>query len=116
MIKVINKHDPDVKTVGECAYVGRGTPLGNPFGVNIYAQILVDSRREALDKYRGWILESIRTRNAAVCGELNRLYKIARDGDLTLVCSCKPLGCHADIIKEILEEKLNDRNSSKIKK
>lgn len=112
MIKVINKHDPEEITIGEGVYVGRGTPLGNPYGCNISAEIIVSSRKEAINKYRDWINNKIIVKDKAVCNELNKLYKIAMTNDLTLVCSCKPLDCHADIIKKILEEKLNDRNSS----
>ena len=45
-------------------------------------------------------------RNKKVIDELNRLYLIAKNGDLNLGCWCAPTPCHGDIIKELLDEKL----------
>jgi uncharacterized protein YeaO (DUF488 family) len=114
MIYVINRHSPESETRGMGVYVGRGTPLGNPYHTNGFGipENMVSSRKEAIEKYKEYLYYKISECDKDICSELNRLYKIALNGDLTLVCSCKPLICHADIIKEILEEAMT-RNKKK---
>ncbi len=95
-IHVVNK-----KRGGKGEYIGRPSPLGNPFAIGRDGD-----REEVIAKYRGWIRQKIRAKDPQVCGELNRLYKLAKAGELSLVCWCAPLACHGDVVREILEEKL----------
>lgn len=75
-------------------YIGRGSKYGNPFthlqhlGGNL---IIVDSREEAISRYKEWILEQ---------PELISLAKIELKNKI-LACYCKPLPCHGDILLEI---------------
>lgn len=93
MISVKNKKT--YKGPGE--YVGRPSVLGNPFTMPPH------SREEAIFMYESWLRQST---NVRVCQEIDRLTDFARKGDLVLVCWCNPLGCHGDIIKKIIEERL----------
>ena len=82
-----------VRPCGE--YVGRPSALGNPFVVGR------DGIQEhVVARYRLWLRQQWR-RGGAVRQELERLAaKYRRDGQLTLLCWCAPLPCHADVIRE----------------
>jgi len=67
-------------------YIGRGTPLGNPYTV-------AEHGSSALELYRKWLWKKIRQRDVAVMEEMRRI----KPGDL-LVCSCKPRPCHGDVV------------------
>ena len=97
-IRVLNK-----RLVGDRGeYVGRPSPLGNPFNLERESD-----RESVIERYEVWLREKIRTRDKAVCNELNRLFKIARDsGVLELVCWCAPKRCHAEVIRCVLLEQL----------
>ena len=82
-------------------YVGRPSPLGNPFVMNGER-----TRDEVCDKYEAWLRSKIATKDPAVCAELNRLYKIAKQRDLILGCYCAPKRCHAESIKKVIDAAL----------
>ena len=89
MITVVNKHHDS-----SGVYVGRPTVLGNPYTLKEY------HRTDAIARYRLWLRQQWR-RGGAVRQELERLAaKYRRDGQLTLLCWCAPLPCHADVIRE----------------
>ena len=98
-VRVLNK-----RLVGDRGeYVRRPSPLGNPFKLERESD-----RESVIERYEVWLREKITTRDKAVCGELNRLYKIARDfGVLELLCWCAPKLCHADVIRRVLLEQLS---------
>jgi hypothetical protein len=98
VLQVLNKRNSGTR--GE--YVGRPSPLGNPF------KLEHESDRDAvIARYEIWLRERIVARDRRVCDELNRLYVIARDtGLLELVCWCAPKRCHADVICTVLLEAL----------
>jgi len=107
MITVVNTHHTK-----EGEYIGRGSPLGNPFShmKGTKAQYIVSSREEAVAKYRDWLLKKIIEHDDSVIDELNRLLMLARQGDLKLRCFCAPKSCHGDVIKECLEAQLKTEN------
>lgn len=81
---VINwKHgEPPIGAV----YIGRGTKWGNPF------ILYRDGNRQAvIEKYRTWLLAQ-----PQLLGALEELR------GKTLICSCKPLACHGDVLIELL--------------
>lgn len=100
MIEVVNRHRHEI--TANDYYIGRNTPLGNPFEINANR-----SREEALALYKPYILEKIKAKDFLVCHMLNNIYKEAKRGNVFLVCSCKPLGCHGDFLKNLIEEKLS---------
>lgn len=79
-------------------YVGRPSPLGNPF-------VLTDESRrdEVCDRYETWLRSKVEQGDPAVLKELRRLYRLAQDGPVVLGCYCAPRRCHADSIKRFLE-------------
>lgn len=77
----------------DAIYVGRPTKWGNPYShlSGTIALYKVDSREEAILKYREWI-----TNNDELIADAKRELR-NRD----LVCWCAPSECHADILIEI---------------
>lgn len=101
-VKVLNRHhlpgkriDPETQV-----YVGRGTPVGNPFIVGkpvpwTYGEgEIVRDRDHAVALYREWFYDRRRAPQ--------RAWAIAKCLGKDLVCSCAPLRCHADVILEFL--------------
>lgn len=92
-IIIVNKHH---NKTGE--YIGRGSPLGNPFPIGEKY-----TRQLAIAKYAIWLQEQIDSMNPAVIDELNRLGNLAIDNKgLALQCFCYPKPCHGEVIKEKL--------------
>jgi hypothetical protein len=110
MIKVVNKSKHFISSK-EDVYVGRGSILGNPYTgskdiINTKALFQCNSREEAIEKYKEYLLNEINNKNTQICDELNRIYLKAKNGNVNLVCYCAPLFCHGDFIKELIEIKL----------
>lgn len=104
MITVINKHKHHTMSIfTRTAYVGRPSPLGNP-----YRMMNEADRNGVIEKYEAWLRMKMRSTNPTST-EMARLLTILKDGrglKLQLECSCAPKACHADIIKKVLEEML----------
>ena len=99
-IRVVSKCHTD-----EGEYIGRGSPLGNPFShLRGTRAIRVRTREEAVTMYRDYLHMEIKKGNPRITAELGRLYRILEEeGELTLKC-CASRFCHGEVIKEILEE------------
>jgi len=95
MIRIANKNHGQQ---GE--YVGRGSPLGNPFKFKYDCGI---ERDKVIEKYRTWLYHKIETADPKILDEMLRLYEIAENGNLVLLCFCVPKRCHAEVIKDVLE-------------
>lgn len=81
--------------VGE--YVGRPSPLGNPFPMKSE-----EDRDRVCEEYALW-LGDMSGRNICVMDELKRLKGIYKEeGSLTLLCHCHPKRCHAESIRDML--------------
>lgn len=108
-IFVVNKHK--CKPKPNDVYIGRGSALGNPFThrelENTKAQYHCASRDEAISNYEQYLLEKVQQRDTRICEQLNRIYSEAIKGDVNLVCFCKPKSCHGEVIKRLVEEKIN---------
>ncbi len=79
-------------------YVGRPTPLGNPFRLEEE-----ERREEVVARYATWLEEELRQGNRGVARALEELYRrLKRQGTLTLLCFCAPKRCHAEVIAERL--------------
>jgi len=89
-------------------YIGRGSPLGNPFHLGHDGDR--DQVVDAFDHYIHTILnDHTHPQRPQITKELNRLLDIARrKGHVNLQCFCAPKRCHGDVIKEILDELLTD--------
>jgi len=110
MTKVVN-----VKTDTFDIYIGRGKGdtlyhFGNPFThlplERTKAEVMVESRDEAVRRYGTWLrgesdTDLLPDRRQWILGNLHKLK------DKTLGCWCAPLSCHGDILKEMIEETNN---------
>lgn len=72
-------------------YVGRGTPLGNPYSLQDGY-----SRDEAVDLYRHHLEGEIERGNTEIIQAMRGLR-----ADTPLVCSCAPKRCHAEVIRDV---------------
>ena len=80
-------------------YVGRPSPLGNPFKLGRDGD-----RVTVIQKYRRWLWSKIQRRDAAVMAELERIKALVVAGKrVDLMCWCAPEPCHANVIKSCLE-------------
>lgn len=110
MIIVCNRKDvPELKGKYKIVNIMRPSILSNIYShnVNSAAKVIVESRKEAVQLYKEYFLKEVK-KNGAFREEVIKLYRIAKEYDLYLLCCCKPLLCHGDIIKEFLEEQLGD--------
>jgi hypothetical protein len=71
-------------------YVGRGTPLGNPYALSDFPG---SDRALVLEMYKRWLWDRIKAGDAKVLATMRRIRP-----ETALVCSCAPQSCHADVI------------------
>lgn len=95
MCKVVNQYKERFDV-----YIGRPSKWGNPYSdkEGTLAKYKVKDRNEAVESFRLYITE----------GEgkhlLNDLHELK---DKTLGCFCKPLKCHGDVLKELIDNLQN---------
>lgn len=113
MIKVKNKHKS--KKEPNDIYIGRGSVLGNPYThLNLdktKAEFHCNSREESISSYEKYIISKIDSKDPEISKELDKIYFLALNQDVNLVCFCKPKSCHGDIIKKIIDQRLNHLNN-----
>jgi len=111
MIKVIHKKDSD--KYDNVIYIGRGSALGNPYtsiqGRETLAEFVVGSRKESIECFRKYLINSIKEKDEKVCRSLNEIYSLALEKGVCISCYCKPKSCHGDVIKEIIESKITEK-------
>ena len=85
----VNRDDYDV-------YIARPSKWGNPYShkENTLAQYTVKTRKEAIQKYREWILARPEL--------LNSLHEL--EGK-KIGCFCKPQSCHGDILVDLINNR-----------
>lgn len=97
-------------------YIGRGSSLGNPYTSknleDTKALFQCDSKEEALTKYKGYLLEKISSEDEDICKMLDDIETASVEGNVYLICYCKPKKCHGDIIKEIIDNRSKKGKSS----
>lgn len=106
--KIIIQNARTYRGPGE--YIGRphprfpaGSPLANPYREGAHG-----SRAEAIARFRVGLRRQWRA-NAPTVGELWRLTKLyQQNGVLTLICWCKPLACHGDVVAQAICELADD--------
>jgi hypothetical protein len=82
-------------------YVGRPTPLGNP-----YRLIKEEEREQVVARYATWLEHQVRRGNPEVIRALEELYRsLKRQGEVTLICFCAPRRCHGEVIAEHLKRR-----------
>lgn len=81
---------------GDGFKVGRPSPLGNPFKIDAKT-----SRAKAISQYREWFLTQLETDdNPTTKAFLALVHHYREYKELTLICWCAPLQCHAEVIRE----------------
>ena len=91
MTTVVNKRSAEYMAVEDKVYIGRGSPWGNMYEIGKHGD-----RDEVIDMYREWFHEKIKT-DPEFEKETLKLK------DKALVCYCKPLRCHGEIIVQWLD-------------
>ena len=95
MIRIVNKGNYK----GPGIYIGRPSPLGNPFIIGRDGD-----REEVIRKYRDFLDVALHN-DDRIKAEFERLEELNRKGDVILICWCAPSKCHGDVIKELIEGK-----------
>lgn len=92
MPTVINRHHFKGRALPEPnVYIGRGTPLGNPFTREEHGE-------QAIALYRDHLWTKIEARDPGVLAALNAITPAHN-----LVCSCAPRPCHGHVVLEVAE-------------
>jgi len=86
-------HIKDKSKYSNTEYIGRGSVFGNPYHVQKHG------RNTCIEKYRQYFYERLE-RDVKFKEAVHSLKIKDRNKELCLVCYCKPLDCHGDIIKE----------------
>ena len=78
-------------------YIGRPSKWGNPFIIDDEV-----GRAKAVAKYRDWLLSQLEA--PEYVGQGLWWADIAELKDKILVCWCKPLACHGDVLAELADQ------------
>lgn len=102
-IDVVNRREGQVDRPGTTVYVGRPTPLGNPFAIGIDG-----TREEVVEEYAEWLNVQLQdpepNEQQAMFSKL--IQKARLHGRLHLQCWCAPKKCHAEVIRDALYDVL----------
>lgn len=103
MITVVKKGEGVTGT-----YVGRGSPLGNPYdfkdSTHPQVKFRVNSKEEAINCFEEHLKKSILDGDPNICNAIRNLQiKHFRGEKVNVVCFCAPDACHGDIIKKHVE-------------
>lgn len=108
MIEVLNKyHFTKTPLPKNAKRIDRPSPLGNPFShldSKIPGIIKVESREEAIARYRRWFVDQLQKSGPAKREFEKLVEEYNRTGQLKLVCCCreqpgkKVIPCHGDVI------------------
>lgn len=99
IIKVANKKTLTPELGYTDIYIGRPSPLGNPYKMN-----REEDRATVIELYHRWLWNQIKWSkepdlNHSAFNELIRIAKLVKSGkNIRLVCWCSPSACHGDII------------------
>lgn len=105
-IRVVNKR----RWKGEGVYVGRPSPLGNPFShlADTIARFRVATREESIARFEDHLrgeLGDLTSETTIAYLDLLRRYRAGEE--LVLICWCKPAACHGDVIARFLEQDID---------
>lgn len=109
-IIVYNSKNEDHTNDPNNFYIGRPSPLGNPFTHNgkhsSLAKLSFKTREEAINAYSAYF-DEVYGKDPKLTVAFDEIYEHYKKGeDIYLQCFCKPLKCHGDILAEKLQEKL----------
>lgn len=98
-MKILNRKKMNQKWPNNSVYVGRGTPLGNPYAIGPDG-----SRDEVIDKFAYDLDRKIDNEDPETINALRSLNQ-----DSNLVCSCAPERCHVEIIIDRWEKRIKGK-------
>lgn len=109
-IIVYNSKLEDKTNYNNNIYIGRGSVLGNPYTFNgkksSLAKLSFNTREEALNAYKLYF-NAMYENDVEFKLTVDDIYEKYKNGEtIYLQCFCKPLPCHGDYIKEVLEKRL----------
>ena len=109
-IFVYNCHNEDKTSYPNNFYIGRGSPLGNPFTFGAVksnlAKLQLKTREDAIKAYKLYFREMY-GKDDEITKAFDEIYEHYKNGeDIYLQCFCKPKACHGDVIAEELQRKL----------
>jgi len=87
-MKIVNRHHLKGALPPGHVYIGRGSPLGNPFPITDEMP-----RESSIEAYDHWLDQQIASGRPSVLTALRGLNE-----ESALVCSCAPLPCHGEVI------------------
>lgn len=83
-------------------YIGRPSPLGNPFKLKDPNNDL--EREDVIRKYARWLADRIDARDPHTLDALNGLLALRKKfPEVQLICYCAPKPCHGDILARAVE-------------
>lgn len=87
-------------------YIGRGSPLGNPFPID---ETRGNTRNKVIEQYEVWLRDQIKSGiNKPLLNQLNSIANEAiHTGSCTIVRFCAPKRCHGEVIRKVIEEAYN---------
>ena len=86
---------------GDGFYVGRPSPLANPFKLTNE-----EFRPIVLERYGAMLKNAIQKRDNRIITALHNIEAYLQEhGKCNLICHCSPKPCHADIIRQVLINK-----------
>ena len=77
----------------------RGSVLGNPFKMKDESK---EERKRVIQEFKQYLWKKMNEEPNKVSWEMMRLARM-NTVDVKLVCCCKPLDCHGDVIKSGVE-------------
>lgn len=87
--------------VGPYVYIGRGSPLGNPFPIS-------KGRVACIREYNLYFLRQIQKKGELYFALADIFNKVMDGEHVHLGCFCKPKACHGDIIKGYLDKSIKE--------
>ncbi len=98
MVEVVNRHSFRSREGVYVVNIRRPFVLGNRFRIGRDG-----TREEVIEKYRRCLWQSIQEQGA-VYRLLAQLAEVHRaGGHIVLLCCCKPLLCHGDVVRRAIE-------------
>jgi Domain of unknown function (DUF4326) len=98
--KVIGWIGEDKHYIGRTGYGRQGSALANIFKIGKDG-----TRAEVIAKYRIWLEGITKKGKGAAWQELQGLRERYKKGEkVILLCYCKPLGCHGEVLMEFIKE------------
>lgn len=110
MIYVYNSHNEDYTSKENNFYIGRPSPLGNPFTYNgvrtSLAKFSFKAREDSIAAYERYF-DKMYGKDEELTKAFDEIYEHYKNGeDIYLQCFCKPKACHGDVIADRLQRKL----------